>query len=119
MNNTSCYIDKVNGKYKSEYVTPVRKPNDLVFAIYGKPTNADLQIMYVDIAASFAKTLDRIGRGEREDSNRRRKITFHSFRRFLKSTISDLGFGDYSEWFIGHIGSTYYRNNTIDYRHIS
>jgi integrase len=99
----SCYIDKDNGKYKSEYMTPVRKSDDQVFAMYGKPSNANLKIMYVDIAASFAKTLDRIGKGEREDNNRRRKITFHSFRRFVKSTISDLGFGDYSEWFIGHI----------------
>jgi hypothetical protein len=23
--------------------------------------------------------------------------------------MSDLGYGDYSEWFIGHSGSTYYR----------
>ena len=42
---------------------------------------------------------------------RRRKITFHSFRRFVKSTISDLGFSDYSEYFIGHAGSTYYRKS--------
>jgi hypothetical protein len=38
-----------------------------------------------------------------------RKITLHSFRRFVKSTISDLGYSDFSEWFIGHDGSTYYR----------
>ena len=45
-----------------------------------------------------------------EDGNeRRRQITIHSFRRFVKSTISDLGYGDYSEWFIGHSGSTYWR----------
>ena len=51
-----------------------------------------------------------MGKGEREDSNeRRRQITLHSFRRFVKSTISDLGYSDYSEWFIGHSGSTYYR----------
>ena len=30
-------------------------------------------------------------------------------RRFVKSTISDLGHPDFSEWFIGHNGSTYYR----------
>jgi TolA-binding protein len=30
-------------------------------------------------------------------------------RRFVKSTISDLGYSDYSEWFIGHSGSTYWR----------
>ncbi|MGB6534102.1 MAG: hypothetical protein WBF33_38980, partial [Candidatus Nitrosopolaris sp.] len=38
-----------------------------------------------------------------------RSITFHSFRRFVKTTISDLGYQDYSEWFISHSGSTYWR----------
>jgi hypothetical protein len=66
--------------------------------------------MYVVIARSYAKMLDRIGKGDKEDNNnKRRKITLHSFRRFIKSTISDLGYSDYSEWFIGHSGSTYYR----------
>ena len=41
--------------------------------------------------------------------NLSRKITLHSFRRFVKSTISDLGYSDYSEWFIGHAGSTYWQ----------
>jgi hypothetical protein len=54
--------------------------------------------------------LDRMGKGEREDSNQnRRQITLHSFRRFVKTTISDLGYYDFSEYFIGHIGSTYWR----------
>ncbi len=52
--------------------------------------------------------------GKREDGNEmRREITFHSFRhsfrRFVKTTISDLGYADYSEWYIGHVGSTYWR----------
>ena len=52
-----------------------------------------------------------MGKGDREDgsNDRRREITFHSFRRFVKTTISDLGYSDYSEWFIGHSGSTYWR----------
>lgn len=91
----SCYIGKEDGSYKSEYVTPVRKSDDLIFAIYGKPHNTDLRIMYIHIAMSYAKMLDRIGKGDREDNNKRRKIT--------------LGYGDYSEWFIGHSGSTFYR----------
>jgi integrase len=105
----SCYVDKKNGNYKSEYITPARKSGDLVFAVYSKPDNADLNILYVHIATSYAKLLDRMGRGDREDNSMHRKITLHSFRRFVKSTISDLGYGDYSEWFIGHSGSTYYR----------
>jgi hypothetical protein len=49
------------------------------------------------------------GKGDKEDgSQRRRQITLHSFRRFVKTTISDLGYADFSEWFIGHSGSTYW-----------
>jgi integrase len=105
----SCYIDKENGNYKSEYISPVRKSDDLIFAIYDKFYDTDLAAMYNHIATLYAKMLDRIGKGDREDNNNRRKITLHSFRRFVKSTISDLGYGDYSEWLIGHSGSTYYR----------
>jgi integrase len=105
----SCYTNK-DGNYKSEYVTPVRKADDLVFSVYSKDTNNNLQTMYVVIASSYAKMLDRIGKGDREDNNNKhRKITLHSFRRYVKSTVSDLGYSDYSEWFIGHSGSTYYR----------
>ena len=68
------------------------------------------EILYGNLASIFAKTLDRIGMGSREDGNEmRREITLHSFRRFVKTTISDLGYADYSEWFIGHSGSTYWR----------
>jgi hypothetical protein len=104
----SCYSDK-NGNYKSEYVTSVRKPDGLIFAIYDKPVKSDLHTIYVNMAQSYANMLDRIGKGDREDDNNHRKLTLHSFRRYLKSTISDLGYSDYSEWFIGHSGSTYYR----------
>ena len=62
-----------------------------------------------DLGRSFAKTLDRSSKGDREDGNqRRRQISLHSFRRFVKTTISDLGYADFSEWFIGHSGSTYW-----------
>jgi hypothetical protein len=52
-----------------------------------------------------------MGSREEEIKTRRirKKITLHSFRRFVKNTISDLGYSDYSKWFIGHSGSTYWR----------
>ena len=104
-----CYKDKETGKTITEYRTPEKKPNELIFSLYqiDKPSP---EILYDNLAAIFAKTLDRIGMGSREDGNEiRRKITLHSFRRFVKTTISDLGYADYSEWFIGHSGSTYWR----------
>jgi len=71
--------------------------------------NPNIRWIYNHFANSFAKTLDRMGKGAREDGDRRRQITLHSFRRFVKTTISDLGYADYSEYFIGHSGSTYWR----------
>jgi integrase len=101
----SCHTAE-DGSYRTEYITPKRHIDDLVFAINGKPNPRTL---YVEIATMYAAMLDRIGKGDREDNQRRRKITLHSFRRFAKSTISDLGYSDYSDWFIGHAGSTYWR----------
>jgi integrase len=105
----SCY--KESEKYMQEYVKPIENPDDLIFAIYhtNKQSEPKPQNMYYAFAFEFEKTLDRIGFGDMEDNKRRRKITFHSFRRYVKSTISDLGYSDYSEWFIGHSGSTYWR----------
>jgi integrase len=99
-----------DGKTITEYRTPPREETDLVFAVYQTKRLPNPDGIYDDIAKSFAKTLDRMGRGEREDSNQnRRQITLHSFRRFVKTTISDLGYFDFSEYFIGHSGSTYWR----------
>jgi hypothetical protein len=52
-----------------------------------------------------------MNKGDREEGSngRRRQITLHSFRRFVKTTISDLGYSDFSEYFIRHGGSTYWR----------
>ena len=110
-----CYKDgehdlQNNEKTITEYRIPDQKENDLVFAVYQNTRMPNPDGIYDDIAKSFAKTLDRMGKGEREDGNEgRRQITLHSFRRFVKTTISDLGYSDYSEYFIGHSGSTYWQ----------
>ncbi|MGB6671152.1 MAG: site-specific integrase [Candidatus Nitrosopolaris sp.] len=110
-----CYnvdekINQNNTKTITEYRTPDKAENDLIFAVYQNMKMPNPAVIYDDLARSFAKTLDRMGKGEREDGNeRRRQITLHSFRRFVKTTISDLGYADFSEYFIGHSGSTYSR----------
>ena len=104
-----CHIDKETGKNICEYRTPEKKSNDLIFSMY-KIEKPRPELLYFNLAHIFSNTLDRIGMGDREDGNQlRRKITLHSFRRFVKTTISDLGYSDYAEWFIGHSGSTYWR----------
>ena len=109
-----CHKDEKTGKSLEEYRTPSKDENDFIFSVRQinnySSSSTRLQNFYRNLVAQFDKTLDRIGMGSREDGNEtRRKITLHSFRRFVKSTISDLGYADYSEWFIGHSGSTYWR----------
>jgi integrase len=85
-----CYSNN-NDKTFTEYRTPEKNETDLVFSVYQSIKNPSPHNLYFDMASSFAKTLDRMGKGIREDDNKRRKITLHSFRRYVKSTISDLG----------------------------
>ena len=104
-----CHLDKETGKRISEYRIHEANPSNLIFYMSQKD-KPKLDSLYHNFAITFSNMLDRIGMGDREDRNGiRRKITLHSFRRFVKTTISDLGYSDYSEWFIGHSGSTYWR----------
>jgi len=103
-------------EHKNIYFTPNKNDYDLVFAssFDGTPENfreEDIDHLYVTLLILFEKTMDQLKVGYEDISKRRRKITLHSMRRFVKSTISDLGFSDYSEWYIGHEGSTYYRRS--------
>ena len=103
-----CYKDS-KGKTITKYRTPEKNTNEQIFSLY-QVDNPTPESLYNSLSLVFARTLDRIGMGSKEDGNEhRRKITLHSFRRFVKSTISDLGFSDYSEYHIGHSGSTYWR----------
>ena len=89
--------DVSGSKSVSQWVEPKPTPDDLFFSVSRK-SKKSIQALYVNMSDDFAKTLDRIGFGNREDGNeRRREITFHSFRRFVKTTISDLGYQDFSE----------------------
>jgi len=111
-NNKGTAIEGTEKKKSvTEYRTPEKDQNEFIFSLSQSDNNKPTpEILYGNLASLFAKTLDRIGMGSREDGNEiRRKITLHSFRRFVKTTISDLGYADYSEWYIGHAGSTYWR----------
>ena len=122
-----CYKDEKTGKSVEEYRIPQKNVNDFLFSVKGPYKNSfnstnRLKIFYNTLVLQFQKTLDRNNMGSKEEGNGnniigsentnnnriRRKITLHSFRRFVKTTISDLGYADYSEWFIGHSGSTYW-----------
>ena len=114
-NTKSVLQSEQSGKSFTEYRSPIRKHTDLIFAVYQDTETPNYIWIYKDLLKVFQKTLDWIGKGDREDGNeRRRQITLHSLRRFVKTTISDLGYADYSEYFIGHSGSTYWRKKNSE-----
>jgi integrase len=90
------------------YKPPMKKTDRVFQVVHHDGTVPSLKHMYDDFRDYFGKLLDRIGFGDREAWDRRRKITLHSFRRFAKTTISDLGYADFSEYHIGHANSPYW-----------
>jgi len=79
-------------------------PNDLVFTLIGESHPASI---YKTLALHFMKLLGKTGMDQRKDGEgiQRREISFHLFRGFVKTVISNQGYGDYSEWILGHRSS--------------
>ena len=110
----------IDWKYRdkgSEW-TKTPDPDDLIFAIYSVKNEPNPNHIYVKIILEFEKLLTVAGMDERKEGMRRRKITLHSFRRFVKTGISDQTNQDYSEWFLGHSKSPYYTKKEPDRREI-
>ena len=77
-------------------------------------------ILYVKLLSEFQKLLTIVGMDERKEEGiyKRRKITLHSLRRFVKTVVSDQTNQDYSEWFLGHHKSPYYTKKEPERREI-
>jgi len=89
--------------------------DDLVFGV-GQSDNP--RSLYIDMSHEFGKLLDLSGFAERKDNNPRRKITLHSLRRFVDSTITTQAGQDYAEWFLGHSDNSYYTKKEHELREI-
>jgi integrase len=99
---------KVNGRSEDA--------EDLIFQVLKKvikPKN-----LYVKIVRDFQLLLSSMKLDARQEGMIRRKVTLHSFRRFVKTVISNQFSQDYSEWFLGHSKSTYYTIKESEKREI-
>jgi integrase len=114
--------EEENGEHVRKFAAPKRNPHNLLLSmphLNGKRTTPEG--LYDYFSESFAELVDTvdgddnsaIGRNGRKVGEHR-KVTLKTFRDFVKSTISDLGYSDLSEWMIGHAGSTYYQKSEKD-----
>jgi integrase len=110
------YRDK-NGNKKRQIT---KKDSDLVFRVYNINGKSHPNMLYKKVILEFQKTLAAVGMDERKEEgvHKRRKITLHSFRRFVKTVVSDQTNQDYSEWFLGHNKSPYYTKKEPERREI-
>jgi integrase len=97
-----------------------RSRNDLIFSSYNIKGMPKPRTIYIKILKEFQKLLTNVGMDERKEEgiHKRRKITLHSLRRFVKTVISDQTNQDYSEWFLGHNKSPYYTKKEPERREI-
>jgi integrase len=105
--------ERILKKGKRTTTTPM--PDDLVFSPF---LGSNPESMYQKLTQEFHKLLEVVGLNARKENSLRGVVTFHSFRRFVKSIISDSVNQDYSEWFLGHRKSPYYVKKEHELREI-
>jgi integrase len=119
--------EEENGAHVRKFAAPKRNPYNLLLSMpHLNGEEATPEGLYDHFSEAFAELVDTVddssgGSNDGDYSNgrkvgERRKVTLKTFRDFVKSTISDLGYSDYSEWMIGHAGSTYYQKSEKERR---
>jgi integrase len=111
--------DEENGEPVRMFAAPKRNSHNLLLSMpHLNDKKATPDGLYDYLSGAFAELIDILDgdTGNDDGSNNRkvgerRKVTLKTFRDFVKSTISDLGYSDFSEWMIGHAGSTYYQKS--------
>ena len=95
----------------------IKHNDDLIFQV--QKNLAGLRSIYVKLGQEFDKVLTAAGLNQKKEGMMCKTISFHSFRRFVKSVISDQVSQDYSEWYLGHAGkSVYYQKKEPERREI-
>jgi integrase len=100
-----------------------RTKDDLIFASHANQKNRSdghPRGLYGRLLWDFQRVLNRAHLSSRKENGvyKRRKVTLHSFRRFVKTTIADQTNSDYSEYLLGHVVSPYYRNKPEELKRI-
>jgi hypothetical protein len=108
---------------KKQWITrtpPKIRPGDLLFGPYRwdgyKGRRATPAMLYFEYTQMLRDLIDSMANGMAErvspdNSMAPRRFTLYRLRDHAKTVISDLGYSDFSEWLIGHAGSTYYQQS--------
>jgi integrase len=82
-----------------KYRNKTRRKDHIIFSYSAE---SELGSIYTKLNDGFNKILETLKLDERKEGMLRRRITFHSFRRFVKTTISDQVGSDFADYILGH-----------------
>jgi len=104
-------------KYKNPDRERKFSEEDLVFTVYQSKNPKSL---YMKIWHEFERLLKIVQMDEKKEDGiyKRRKISLHSFIRFVKTIISNQVGQAYSEWFLGHSKCPYWTLKEVGRREI-
>jgi integrase len=91
------------------------QPEDLVFSVNGSKSPITI---YNRILEQFEKLQQIANKDQKKENSRRRKITFHSFRRTVFSIMNQNIDTQYADWFLGHNHSVYWTHTEKERRDI-
>jgi integrase len=126
-NEAARYLhDWLEWKYRDRHAenkrleNKIRNKEDLIFSKSQTQTKEYPQGLYNRILIEFQKVIQIAGYTTRREDGvyNRRLVTFHSFRRFVKTAIANRVSTDYSEFLLGHKKSTYYVNKRQELKQI-
>jgi integrase len=102
------YISDETSKALKKFIESKNKdPDNLVFSLKG---STDPAIIYRTLHNYFVNLLKKVelDKRRRGEGIQRREISFHTFRDWVKTTVAIHTNSDFSEYTLGHSGSTYW-----------
>jgi len=102
---------------KQKSITPARLPDDFVFSGITLVKSArQARAMYPKVMEIFHRILETLNMDEKRDGGKlsRRKITIHSIRRFVYTTISNCVDQAYADDYLGHSNTSVYHTMKED-----
>jgi integrase len=103
------YISDEATQYLKQWIDWRRKRiQDKTELVFSSRRGVETNGLYDKLRSEFIKILAAVGLDQKKDGMQRRKVTLHSFRRFVNETVTDQVNGDYANWLLGHKKNSYY-----------
>jgi integrase len=93
-----------------------KKPEDFIFAM--RKTSKTPRAIYNKLLDQFQRLQETTDKNQWKENSKRRKITFHSFRRTAFSIINEQTNSEYANWYLGHDHSVYWAHKEQERREI-